>query len=166
MLKVFLRAGGAIPLPLPIQNKYYDSSLEFQQDVVIKDFKKGRIVALTAEDDGEEVLKLADGGVEGEIPIGILEENAFGDDYADAGAMLSRNVAVLMGVGNVIATDEVVEDTIKLGTPLYVGTGDNVGLFTSTQPTDADGNPIGQIVGVALSSNNTADKTLVIKLMI
>ena len=83
-------------------------------------------------------------------PKGFLYENLPG--------LASRKVSVT-GAPSVIKTVQVVEEDIKPGDPLYIGTGENAGLLTKTKGSST------VAAAIALTGNSATDKAVVVELI-
>jgi hypothetical protein len=113
----------------------------------------GRVAAIGA--DG--YIKLCDGlGANGETPEGFIINDAAGYFMENTPALASGVVTVLVG-GGVASTDQVVDTDITSGDKLYVGTGANIGLLTTTAPAGAT------VFAVARTSNSASDKTVQVR---
>lgn len=106
--------------------------------------------------DEEGYVKLADGASAVKADAVIVPPKGF--LYENLPGLASRKVSVT-GAPSVIKTVQVVEEDIKPGDPLYIGTGENAGLLTKTKGSST------VAAAIALTGNSATDKAVVVELI-
>jgi len=117
----------------------------------VNQFVGGRLATL----DADGYIKLADGATD-EFVEGFIINDAAGYEFENTPAIASGKLPLLCG-GGLVETDQVVEDNIKAGDKLYIGTGANAGLLTKVDPT---GNGTGIVFAIARGANSASNKTV------
>lgn len=115
----------------------------------IQALKGGRLATIGA--DG--YVKLA---VDGDSKAGFIINDAAGYEFENAPAIASGKLTLLVA-GGLVETDQVVEDNIKAGDKLYIGTGGNAGLLTKVDPTAGK---TGTVFAIARGTNSASNKTV------
>jgi len=115
----------------------------------IQALKGGRLATIGA--DG--YVKLA---VNGDSKAGFIINDAAGYEFENTPAIASGKLPLLCG-GGLVETDQVVEDNIKAGDKLYIGTGANTGLLTKVDPTK---DKTGTVFAIARGTNSASNKTV------
>ena len=143
-----LECGANVSLPLKA-DALAKTAQGFREDADILKLNAGVIVTVGA--DG--VVKPAEAT---KPAIGFVVLSAKGNDYENCAAYASGLLAVAAG-GGIYRTNNVIENNVKAGDELYIGAD---GVLTKTKGTNTAS------VGIALSSNSAADKTIRFKALI
>lgn len=147
MVKSIQRLNGGTTFDLPIKSTLLEKELgDFRTDAEVLKLTSGIVV--TVDTDGS--VKPA-GGSSSDKAIGFLLLSAAGNDLENIPAYASGRVAVSAGNGALYRTDNVADNNIAAGDALYAGAN---GVITKNQGT------LTTVVGVALTGNSSADKTI------
>lgn len=161
MLKVLYKNGSIDGNTFELDPALYEGldPMESALGDLVMSLVGGKLATIGA--DGFVALAVAEGNING-----VIVNDASGVPLFNKPAMASGKVPLMFG-GGLIITDQVVEDNIVAGAKLYCGSGVSAGLWTSAQ-TDVsvaqDGSDmVGDVIGIAMSSNSATDKTLKIQ---
>ena len=127
---------------------------DLQTDVAsayIRGLSMGRLASF----DANGYAKLAE---DGDMMYGVLVNNATGGNYENVPAIASGKVAMLIG-GCVVETDQIVDNNVVPGDPLYIATGANAGLLTKVDPGS------GNAVAYARTANSASDLMVRLQVM-
>ena len=143
-----LECGANASLPLKA-DALAKTAQGFREDADILKLNAGVVVTVGA--DG--AVKPAEAA---KPAVGFVVLSAKGNDYENCSAYASGLLAVAVG-GGIYRTNNVVENSIKAGDELYIGAD---GVITKTKGTNTEA------IGIALSANSAADKTIRFKALI
>lgn len=144
---------GTYAVSLPINPDWFKGNIEEDcRGEELSNFQVG--VFVTIGEDG--YAKLADGATA--IAPKALVQAAQGYLWENMPTLASKKIAAI-GAPCMIRTQQVVENNIKPGTPIYLGTGDKAGMCTSTKGTSTC------LLGICVEGNSADDETITIELV-
>lgn len=146
-LGVRVIAGNIVSQPIDY-SKTALSANDFIADSYIQSLKAGVFVKLDTTN--KHIVPAKDAS---DVPLGVIVESVDGYANQNMNALACGMASVLVGGGNVFVTDNVEDEDITAGSPLYLNSS---GILTKTATNKT-------VVATALSDNSTGNKAIVVQ---
>lgn len=146
-LGVRVVAGNVVSQPIDYSKTALNGN-DFVADSYIQSLKAGVFVKLDTA--GKYIVPAKDAN---DVPLGVLVDSVDGYANQNMNALACGMASVLVGGGNIFVTDNVADEDITAGSPLYLNAN---GILTKTATNKT-------VVATALSDNSAGNKAIVVQ---